>query len=115
MSLLDSMMSKCTMIDKRTVSDGVFGVIEQWVDGASFEATIIKDTTTEARLAEKQGVSEVYTVVVHKNVPLRYHDVIRRESDQAIFRITSNIADSEAPDASSVKIGKVSAERWALT
>ena len=57
MSLLDSMMSKCTMIDKRTVSDGVFGVIEQWVDGASFEATIIKDTTTEARLAEKQGVS----------------------------------------------------------
>lgn len=115
MSLLDSMMTKCTMIDKRTSSDGVFGVIEQWVDGASFDAVVIKDTSTEARLAEKQGVSEVFTVVVKKNIPLHYHDVFRRESDQAIFRITSNITDSEAPDASSVKIGKVSAERWSLT
>ena len=43
MNLIDSMMSKCTMLDKTTVSDGVFGFTEQWVDGASFDAAIIKN------------------------------------------------------------------------
>ena len=115
MNRIESMMTQCTMIDKRTTSDGVFGIIEQWVDGASFNAAIIKDSSTEAILAEQQGVSEIFTVVVNKNTPLRYHDVFRRESDKTIYRVTSNTLDSEAPDASSVKVAKVTAERWHLT
>lgn len=115
MNLIDSMMSKCTMLDKTTVSDGVFGFTEQWVDGASFDAAIIKNSSTQAVLAEQQGVSEIFTVVVRKNTPLRFHDVFRRNSDQTYYRVTSNILDSEAPNASSVQISKVTAERWHLT
>lgn len=115
MNLIESMMSKCTMIDKTTSSDGVFGIVEQWVDGASFDAAIIKNSSTETVLAEQQGVSEIFTIVVKKNTPLRYHDVFRRDSDQTYYRVTSNILDSEAPNASSVQIGKVTAERWSLT
>lgn len=114
MNLLDSMMESCTMLDRRTVSDGVFGFTSQWVDGATFNATIIKASTTEARLAEKLGVTEVYTVVTAKGFGLSYHDVFRRNTDGQIFRVTGNQRDSEAPEASSVKIGKVSAERWEL-
>ena len=114
MNLLDSMMESCTMLDRRTVSDGVFGFTSQWVDGATFNATIIKSNTTEARLAEKLGVTEVYTVVTAKGFGLGYHDVFRRNTDGQIFRVTGNQRDSEAPEASSVKIGKVSAERWEL-
>lgn len=114
MNLLESMMTTCTMIDKTTVSDGVFGFVSRWVDGASFNAAIIKDSSPEALAAEKQGVTEVYTIVTKKGVGLQYHDVIRRESDKAIFRVTSNQVDSEAPEASTVKIGKVRAERWEL-
>jgi hypothetical protein len=108
------MMTQCTMLDKRTVSDGVFGFTTAYVDGATFQATIIKASSIEARVAEAQGVSEVYTVVAAKGTALQYHDVFRRESDGQIFRVTSLQRDSEAPEASTVQIGKVSAERWEL-
>ena len=74
-----------------------------------------KDNSTEALIAEKQGVSEIYTVVVQKGTVLEYHDVFRRLSDGAVFRVTSNITDNEAPNASTVRIAKVTAERWELT
>ena len=113
-NLLESMMTACTMLDKTTVSDGVFGFTTVDVDGASFMATNIKDTSIEARTAEKQGVTEVYTVVTAKGTALQYHDVFRRESDEQVFRVTSIQRDSEAPERSTVQIGKVTAERWEL-
>lgn len=114
MNLLESMMEACTMQDKVTVSDGVFGFTTVWQDGATFSAAIIKDNTTEALIAEKQGVTEIFTVVTQKGVSLQYHDVFKRNSDGQVFRITSNQKDSEAPEASTVKIGKVTAERWEI-
>lgn len=114
MSLLDEMRAVCTMIDKRTVPDPAGGFYYVWVDGAPFEATIIKDQSLEARVAERDGLKEVYTVVVDKGVPLSFHDIFRREEDGQIFRVTSNIKDSEAPMRSSVQIGKVTAEEYKL-
>lgn len=114
MNLLESMMTPCTLLNKSTVNDGVFGRKDTYTPGAAFMATITKDSTMEARMAEKQGITEVYTVVTAKGFGLVYHDVFRRDTDNAIFRVTSNQADSEAPDASTVKIGKVAAERWEL-
>lgn len=113
-SLLDSMMEPCTMLDRVTASDGVFGYTSTWQPGATFKATIIKASTVEARLAEKLGVTEVYTVVTAKGFGLAYHDVFRRDADGLVFRVTGNQRDSEAPERSTVKIGKVTAERWDL-
>lgn len=114
MSLLDSMMDHCHLMDKTTVNNGLLGRKDVYVPGAAFQATIIKDSSMEARLAEKQGVTEVYTIVAQKGFGLAFHDVVQRDKDGAIFRVTSNQIDSEAPDASTVKIGKVTAERWEL-
>ena len=114
MSLIDVMMEDCTMLDKRTVSDGLGGFTTQWVDGAGFRAAVVKDSTMEARVAEKQGVTELYTVTVDKGLSLQYHDVFRRESDGAVFRVTSNVVDSETPAVATFQIGQVTAERWEL-
>ncbi len=114
MSLIDTMKTKCTMIDKRTVPDGQGGTTPTWVDGAEFDAAIIKDSSMQARTAEKLGVTEVYTVTTGKNVQLDYHDVFRRESDGAIFRVTSNIDDSKTPRVASFQFGQVTAEKWVL-
>lgn len=103
------------MVDKTTTPDGMGGFIPKWVDGAEFQAAIVKNTSMEARLAEKQGVTELYTVTVNKGIPLDYHDVFRRIRDGAIFRVTSNIADSETPSVASFQIGQVTAEKWVLT
>ena len=115
MSLIDEAKELCTLIDRRTVSDGQGGFTTQWVDGAEFTAAIIKDSSMQARAAEKQGVTELYTVTVDKGLALEYHDVFRRESDGQVFRVTSNIRDSETPARASFQIGQVTAERWALT
>ena len=114
MSLLDEMKTACTMIDKRTIPDPAGGFSPEWVDGASFEATIIKNQSLEARIAEKDGLKSVYTVVVDKGIPLSFHDIFRREEDGQIFRVTSDIKDSEAPARSTVPIGKVTAEEYVL-
>lgn len=115
MSLIDSMMEDCVMIDKRTVPDGLGGFKPTWVDGAEFQAAIVKDSTLAARVAEKQGVTEIYTITVNRGLVLQYHDVFRRVSDGAVFRVTSNITDSETPDVATFQIGQVTAERWELT
>jgi len=114
MSLIDTMKTKCTMIDKRTVPDGQGGTTPTWVDGAEFDAAIVKDSSMQARMAEKQGVTEVYTVTTGKNVQLDFHDVFRRESDGAIFRVTSNITDSRTPRVATFQFGQVTAEKWVL-
>ena len=112
--LIDTTKTRCTMIDKTTVPDGQGGTQRAWVDGASFDAAIIKDSSMQARIAEKQGVTELYTVTTDINVQLDFHDVFRRESDGAIFRVTSNIDDSKTPKVASFQFGQVTAEKWVL-
>ena len=114
MALYETMMEDCIMMDRRTISDGLGGFSHEWVEGANFRAAVIKDSTMNARVAEKQGVTEVYTVTVDKGVRLEYHDVFKRTSDGLTFRVTSNIRDSESPRVATFAIGQVSAERWEL-
>ena len=114
MSLMTDAMTKCTMLDKKTVPDGQGGFIPTWTDGAEFQAAITKDSSTQMRIAEAQGVKEVYTVWVDKKLDLDFHDVFRRESDGAIFRVTSNQQDNETPKRATFSVGHVSAERWVL-
>lgn len=112
--LFEKMMVGCIMMDKTSVPDGLGGFTRQWVDGATFEAAIVKDNSLAARVAEKEGVSEVYTITMPKSINLEFHDVFRRISDGAIFRVTSNVTDSRTPNAATFQFGQVTAERWEL-
>lgn len=114
MNLIESMMEGCVLLNRIRTDDPYGGYIEAWTDGATFNAAIIKNSTTEAQIAEKQGINELFTVVTAKGFGLDYHDVFRRVSDGSIFRVTSREKDSEAPAASTVQIAKVTAERWVL-
>jgi len=114
LSLLDSMMTPCKVMNHVRTDDAFGGYTEAWTEGASFDATIIKNSTTEAIIAEKRDISEIFTIVTRKSFMLDFHDVIKRVSDGQIFRITSNARDSEAPDMSTVPITKVTAEKWVL-
>lgn len=114
MSLIDESMENCVLLDHVSVRDPVGTFRRRWVDGLEFSAAINKDSTIEARMAEKQGVTEVYTVTVHKGINLEYHDVFRRLSDGLTYRVTSNVKDNETPARASFQIGQVSAERWDL-
>ena len=90
MSLLSDAMENCIMLDKRTQSDGYGGYIISWVEGAEFQAAIVLDNSMQARIAERQGVTALYTITTNKSLNLQYHDVFKRLEDNKIFRVTSD-------------------------
>lgn len=112
MSLLSEAMEKCIMLDKRTTADGYGGYITSWVEGAEFQAAVVLDTSMQARVAEKQGVTALYTITTSKAINLQYHDVFKRSSDDKIFRVTSDGDDKRTPGSASLNMRQVSAEEW---
>lgn len=115
MNLIESAMEPCVMMDKTSVSDGMGGFTNAWVEGAIFDAFVRKESAPEIRVAEKDGAKEMFTVVVRKTVSLQYNDVFKRLRDEAIFRMTSNTQDGETLAASGVPIAKADCERWVLS
>lgn len=114
MSLLTEAMEKCTMMDKKTEPDGYGGYISNWVDGATFDAAITFNSSMEARVAEKQGVTSMYTVTTSKAMTLEYHDVFKRVSDGKVFRVTSDGDDNYTPKSATLDMRQVTAEEWSL-
>lgn len=115
MSLLSEAMENCTMVHKITQDDGYGGEITRWVDGASFNAAITFDSSVEARTAQAQGVTSLYTVTTKKSKTLEYHDVFRRNSDGKIFRVTSDGDDKFTPASAGLNMRQVTAEEWVLS
>lgn len=114
MSLLLEAMEECVMLDKKTAPDGYGGVSTSWVEGAGFSAAITFNTTMEARAAEKQGVTSMYTVTTPRSTTLEYHDVFKRISDGKVFRVTSDGDDSYTPKSAALDMRQVTAEEWSL-
>lgn len=114
MSLLSEAMESCVMLDKVTQSDGRGGIITSWTDGAAFNAAVVLDSSMEARTAEAQGVTAVYTVTTQRGINLQYHDVFRRESDGKLFRVKSDGDDKKTPQSAHLNMRQVSAEEWEL-
>ena len=114
MSLLSEAMGVCTMLDKVTVADGYGGYTSVYLPGATFEAAIAFNSSMEARIADKQGVSSLYTVITNKALTLEYHDVFRREDDGKIFRVTSDGDDQYTPTSAGLNMRAVTAEEWSL-
>lgn len=115
MSLLDEMMETYVYLNKQVVPDGYGGYNTTWVDGAEFKAAVTIDTSIEARVAEVQGVTSLYTVTTQKSFVLEYHDVFRRPRDGKIFRVTSDGDDKYTPESATLNMRQVTAEEWELT
>ena len=114
MSLLSDAMEKCVMLNKVVQSDGFGGYYTQWTEGAEFQAAITFDTSIEARVADAQGVSSVYTVATDRGMVLEYHDVFKRLSDGKVFRATSDGDDSYTPSSAGLNMRQVTAEEYAI-
>lgn len=114
MSLLSEAMETCQMLDKTKAPDGYGGYINTWSEGVTFEAAITFDTSMQSRIAEKQGVSSLYTVTTNRAMTLEYHEVFKRLKDGKIFRVTSDGDDKYTPDSASLNMRQVTCEEWEL-
>lgn len=114
LNLLESMYEPYVMMDKTSVED-VYGTFDYvWVEGATFNAFVKKVNAPEVTIAEQQGVNELFIVIVPKGTRLEYHDVFKRKSDGAVFRMTSMTLDDAAPSEATPQIAKANCERWEL-
>jgi len=115
MSLLSEAYEEMIMVDKTTLKDGRGGIETVWKDGASFMGAVTLDSSMQARVAEHEGVTALYTITTNRSINLQYHDVFRRKSDGKIFRVTSDGDDNLTPKSASLDMRQVSAEEWELT
>ena len=115
MSLLDDMMYDCVFLYKQRTDDGYGGYKTVWTEGAGFKAAITFDTSLEARIADVQGVTSLYTITTQKSLVLEYHEVFKRLSDNKIFRVTSDGDDKFTPKSAGLDMRQVTAEEWELT
>jgi hypothetical protein len=109
------MMESCVFMVQKKTPDGSGGEITTWEEGEQVDAAIIRDTSTEARIAEAAGTVEVYTVTVSRSVHLKYHAVIKRLSDGKTFRITSDNLEKKTPLCTALDMAQSTAEAWRLT
>lgn len=115
MNLVEAMMDDYCIVNRIKDTDGEGGFKVRWEDGAEFKAAVVQDTTLQAKIAEKEGVTSTYTVTTIRDVALDFHDVIKRKKDGMIFRITSEAGMKMSPRVSGLDMAQVSAERWELT
>ena len=114
MSLLENAYEDYVLLNKIRVSDGMGGYTTTWSDGVTIKGAIVFNTSLQARQAQAQGVSSVYTLTTKRNVTLEYHDVLRRERDKKIFRVTSDGDDSFTPQSAGLDMRQVTCEEWIL-
>lgn len=101
MSLLDDFSHSCIIMDKLTKPDGEGGYATEWREGAEFANYVALDSSLEARQAEAQGVTSVYTGIVRKDVPIEYGSVYKDATTGAYFRVTSRPEEKQAPASAS--------------
>lgn len=114
MSLLLDAMENCILMDKHTSSDGYGGYITTYTPGAKFDAAIVRDTSLQARTAEKEGVKDIYTITTKKVLILSFGDVFQRLSDGKYFKVTTNSDDRKTPNSSTLDMRQVNAEEYSL-
>lgn len=114
MSLLQENMEPCVLLEKTRQPDGMGGTIVTWSDGMTFEAAIVLDTSTIARVAEADGAKKLFRIYVPKGVQLDFHDVFRRAWDGKLFRVTSDPQDRQTPRSASIDVAAMNAEEWSL-
>lgn len=114
MSLVEEFKVPCVLMDLKRIPDGEGGWTNAWSEGIKFDAAIERNTTLTARIAEQEGLTNVYMVTVGVNAVLKFHDVFKRVSDGQIFRVTSNADDMTTPARASFQFRQVTAEEWRL-
>lgn len=113
--LLYAFYDECVLMIPERNPDGSGGYVTTWKEGERIHAAIVRDTSSEARIAEAAGTVEMYTVTTTRNVHLPYHAVIKRVRDGKTFRITSDNAEAKTPSVASLDMAQTAAEAWRLT
>lgn len=114
--LIDDFMETFTELTPIQTSDGEGGTVTTWMEGDKFLGAAVKGSMPEMVAAERAGEAPEYTLTISATtlVKLAYHDVVKRDSDGMIFRMTSSTSDSRPPKCATFDFLQVRCEAWQL-
>ena len=115
MSLLYEAFEKCAIMTKtgrRPDGEGGF-IYDVWEEKEEFGASFDFQASMQAKVAEKQGVTGLWNILVKKETRLDFHNIFKRLSDGQVFRVTSK-DDKATPKSAGIDLRLISAEEWTL-
>lgn len=114
MSLLTDSFESAVFLEKHRTPDGEGGFTTVWTESEEqIKVSITFNSSIQAKIGDKLGVTSLYKITTFKGNKLEYHDVLKRLSDGKIFRVTSDGDDVQTPK--SARFGQylqVDAEEW---
>lgn len=114
MSLLADAFTDFVIVNKSYIDDGYGGTTIVWTEGATIQGAMVHNTDIESKIAEVMVSKNLYTFTVRKEVELDYHTVLKRTSDNKVFRLTSNSDDKKTPPSAILNMRQYSAEEFEL-
>lgn len=120
MSLLESGMNRCVVVNQIKVSDGAGGIITRYEDGAEFDAAIVLDDSREMVIAQAERAVSNYKVYTRRNTQLKHDDIIKqladadRGVDELILKITSDGTEKKTPKTAGLQISVSTAKKWVI-
>ena len=114
MSLIEAFNQPFKFMELTREPNGLGGFEEVYKEGAEFQGALVMDTTTQARIAEKQGVTSLYTLTVPLEVPLKYGDIFKSSETGDTYRITSRAGEKKTPSVASFQFQNFTVELYSL-
>lgn len=107
---------KFQIYDLTTQNDGYGGYATSYTPGATFDGVLVLDNSINAQVAQKEGVTGVYTLTVDKIIRLPWHTVFKKISGENLvgtfFRVTDR-DDKSTPNGSSIVMRTMNVEEYA--
>jgi len=107
--MLQDFFKDCVLLDKITENVNGF-VVTEFVDGAEIRCGIARNSTTEAQIAEKNGMKSIFNIVFDESVQLNLNDRIKEKATGKIYRVTSDSREMTVPAVSDLHFSCVNAE-----
>jgi hypothetical protein len=109
----EGILGQYVVLNRNLTSDGLGGQEYTIVEGLTFEGVLILNTSIEGQIAQKQGVTGIYTFAYPKNLTIPPKTILRRVKDGKIFR-TTDIDGVPTPDMSTLDMKVTRLEDYTL-
>ena len=112
MSLLESIKTECVRLVRTITGDGDGGTVQTYTPGERFMAYIGFLSSAAQSSADTVREQTTVTILTSRKVTLQLHDLVRRETDGKVFRVTGDGDDNLTPPMAGLDLRAVSAEEW---
>ena len=114
MGLLDDYARPCVLMVRSAVPGGEGGNSTKWEAGEALTVHMARNDATEARRAEKETSTSVFSALVRRDAPIRYGDFFKDTETGETYRVTSAPDEKQSPRSATFALKSFTAEKEAL-